>query len=236
MWLSATGSGPGKGKNLSPGAKRWAARLLRNPRRQGIRPPAHAIILPHLPFVVNPAFSVGYTIFYLVILENYDMLLLPCLVRRGQMTNDNTEQDLERRFTSFDEVVQYILELQQACPEGFNPDIVQKVVEALFCFANEFRQRTKSPDEFITLSEIEGMISGLENKLTNQSMRLLHEELEFIDEKLIISKKKTEYLLKGIRLSNFCSVQRSIMTTAGLLTFSRMGLRPNKKSDRDNLK
>jgi hypothetical protein len=106
------------------------------------------------------------------------------------MTNDDTDQDLERRFASFDEVVQYVLELQQSCPEGFNPDIVQKVVEALFCFANEFRQRTKSADEFITLSEIEGMISGLESKLTNQSMRLLHEELEFIDEKLIISKKK----------------------------------------------
>ena len=116
---------------------------------------------------------------------------------------------------------------------------VREYSEELLRIVEEFRERiivgTSSPDNFLTISEIERLWSELRGDTSLLYSDMLSDLLNDVDETELIRKKKTEYREKGIVLRTNKKYSRSILTINGWLSIRRYVLRPKTKADADKL-
>jgi hypothetical protein len=72
------------------------------------------------------------------------------------------------------------------------------VLEAIFTFCLQFREKTSHPDTFATIiSDIEVMLQSLDTNLAAQTLKLLHDEMASINEDEIIEQKKKSTSIRG---------------------------------------
>jgi hypothetical protein len=75
-------------------------------------------------------------------------------------------------------------------PSNVDPEIIKRVLEAIFTFCLQIREKTSRPDTFATISDIEAMLQSLDTNLAAQTLELLHSEMASINEDEVIEQKK----------------------------------------------
>jgi hypothetical protein len=70
---------------------------------------------------------------------------------RQHNPTDSTNSD------NSDNLIQRVLDIINV-PNKVDPEIIKKVMEAIFAFCQQFREKTSRPDTFATMSDIEAML------------------------------------------------------------------------------
>ncbi|MDR0550264.1 MAG: hypothetical protein LBI10_12790 [Deltaproteobacteria bacterium] len=141
---------------------------------------------------------------------------------------------------SKDDFVANVVKMINDISPDLSPSIFERLIghiKAVLDQAEQLRAGTSTPDNFLTIDQIECLLTELRQRQADIDFKSFIDYLKYFKaEEALINQKKNEYGILGIKLRKNRVYNTSVLTLFGRIPFQRMALLPSTLKDVEKLK